>query len=187
MQGNVMEPPLRPGTFDFIHTSGVLHHTPDTWRSFASFLKLGRAGSRVYVQLYRRRELWVRAVNTPLRFVTSRMPVRLLYRLCYAMVPVHTALVLLVARLRGERSPIREASRRERAISLFDHLSPRYQYRYTAPQVKDRFATAGLHDVKDVTLENEARHMVAFLGVKPSNADTGSPSHGVRARDVSSR
>lgn len=181
IQGNVMEPPLRPGSFDLIHTSGVLHHTPDTWRAFTSFLKLGRPGARVYVQLYRRRELWVRMVNAPLRFVTSRMPVRFLYNLCYAMVPVHTALVLLVARLRGEQSPITQATRRERAISLFDHLSPRYQYRYTPDQVRQRFTDAGLENVKDVTLANEARHMVAFLGLKNSASPTPASSDKVAA------
>jgi SAM-dependent methyltransferase/uncharacterized protein YbaR (Trm112 family) len=166
VQGNIMEPPLRPESFDHIHTSGVLHHTPDTWRAFASFLKLGRPGARTYVQLYRRRELWVRMVNTPLRFVTTRLPVGLLYRLCYVMVPVHTALVKMVAAVRGEHSPIGAASRRERAVSLFDHLSPHYQYRYTPEQVRQRFVDAGLRDVKDVTLANEARQMVAFVGVK---------------------
>jgi SAM-dependent methyltransferase/uncharacterized protein YbaR (Trm112 family) len=168
IQGNIMEPPLRPASFDLLHSSGVLHHTPDTWRAFARLLELGRPGARVYIQLYRRRELWVRIVNGPLRLVTTRMPVRLLYRLCYAMVPVHTALVLMVAWLRGEKSPIREANPRERAVSLFDHLSPRYQYRYTPEQVRERFVRAGLREVADVTLENEARHMVAFVGVKNS-------------------
>jgi SAM-dependent methyltransferase/uncharacterized protein YbaR (Trm112 family) len=178
IQGNIMEPPLRRGGFDLIHSSGVLHHTPDTWRAFAGLLELGRPGARVYIQLYRRRELWVRMVNGPLRFVTTRMPVRLLYRLCYAMVPVHTALVLLVAWCRSEKSPIRRANRRERAISLFDHLSPRYQYRYTPEQVRDRFIRAGLREVEDVTLENEARHMVAFVGVKgpePAAAPASAP------------
>ena len=32
-----------------------------------------------------------------------------------------------MARFRGEKSPIRQANRRERAVSLFDHFSPRYQ------------------------------------------------------------
>ncbi len=170
VQGNIMEPPLRPESFDHIHTSGVLHHTPDTWRAFRSFLALGKPGGRVYVQLYRRRELWIRMINAPLRFVTTRLPVRLLYALCYVMVPVHTALVRVVAAIRGEDSAIRTASMRERATSLFDHLSPRYQYRYTPEQVRQRFVDAGLTQVKDVTFANEARQMVAFVGVKPLGA-----------------
>jgi ubiquinone/menaquinone biosynthesis C-methylase UbiE/uncharacterized protein YbaR (Trm112 family) len=166
VQGNILEPPFAAETFDHIHTTGVLHHTPSTERAFESFLRLGRPGGRVYVQLYRRREAWVRITNQVLRAMTTKMPVRMLYQLCYAMVPVHTALVRVVARLRGEATPIAQFSRRERAISMFDHFSPKYQYRYTADEVRQMFERAGLTAIKDVTLENEARHMVAFVGDK---------------------
>jgi SAM-dependent methyltransferase/uncharacterized protein YbaR (Trm112 family) len=166
VQGNVMEPPLEPGGFHHIHTSGVLHHTPSTERAFESFLSLGKPGARVYVQLYRKREAWVGVPNRVLRWFTSRLPVKLLYRLCYLMAPVHQFLVLCVARLRGEKSLIAHTSRREQAISLFDNYSPRYQYRYTPDQVRSMFEEAGLSNVRDVTFDNEARHMVAFLGEK---------------------
>jgi len=49
-------------------------------------------------------------------------------------------------------------------------LSPRYQYRYTPEQVRRRFVDAGLQGVTDVTFPNEARHMVAFVGVKNGRA-----------------
>jgi ubiquinone/menaquinone biosynthesis C-methylase UbiE/uncharacterized protein YbaR (Trm112 family) len=166
VQANVMEPPFAPETFDHIHTTGVLHHTPDTEKAFLSFLRLGKPGGRVYVQLYRRREAWVRIINQVLRAVTTRMPVRLLYSLCYLLAPVHTALIRVVAACRGETTPLPRFSRRERAISMFDHFSPKYQYRYTPDQVRAMFARAGINDSKDVTLDNEARHMVAFVGNK---------------------
>jgi 2-polyprenyl-3-methyl-5-hydroxy-6-metoxy-1,4-benzoquinol methylase/uncharacterized protein YbaR (Trm112 family) len=164
LQGNIMQPPLAEAAFDHIHTSGVLHHTPDPRRALDSFVTTVRAGGRTYVQLYRKREAWVALPNYLLRLVTRRMPVALLFRLCYLMVPVHTALVLLVAKLRGETSPIREANRRERAVSLFDHLSPRYQFRYRPERARRMLEEAGLRNVRDVTLANEARHMVAFVG-----------------------
>jgi uncharacterized protein YbaR (Trm112 family)/2-polyprenyl-3-methyl-5-hydroxy-6-metoxy-1,4-benzoquinol methylase len=170
IQGNVMQLPVFPGGFDIIHSSGVLHHTPSTERAFASFLSSVRPGGRVYVQLYRRREAWVGIPNVVLRSVTSRLPPRLLYRLCEAAVPLHTALVLLVARLRGENSPIASASRGERALSLFDNFSPRYQYRYRPQEVRQMFQEAGLVDIEETTLANEARHMVAFAARKPQIA-----------------
>lgn len=166
VQGNILEPPLAEEAFDHIHTSGVLHHTPDPVRAFRSFLSLGRTGGRAYVQLYRRREAWVRITNQILRFFTTRLPVRFLYRLCYLLVPVHTALVVLVAWLRREKSPIRHASRRERAVSMFDHFSPRYQFRYRPEELKKTLESNGLRNVRDVTFDNEARHMIAFLGDK---------------------
>jgi SAM-dependent methyltransferase/uncharacterized protein YbaR (Trm112 family) len=170
IRGNVMELPVRPGRFDVIHSSGVLHHTPSTERAFASFLTAGRPGGRVYVQLYRTREAWVGIPNALLRGVTSRLPVRLLYRLCWVAVPLHSALVRFVARLRGEHSAITTASRGERALSLFDNFSPRYQYRYRPQQMERMFAAAGLTDIRDTTLANEARHMVAFAARKPRPA-----------------
>ena len=168
VQANVMEPPFEPETFDHIHTTGVLHHTPSTEKAFLSFLRLGRPGGRVYVQLYRRREAWVRIINQCLRAVTTRLPVRLLYALCYLLAPLHTAIIRVVAWCRGESTPLPGFSRRERAISMFDHFSPKYQYRYTPEQVLAMFERAGVTGAKDVTLENEARHMVAFVGNKAS-------------------
>jgi uncharacterized protein YbaR (Trm112 family)/SAM-dependent methyltransferase len=173
VQGNILEPPFAPGTFDHIHSSGVLHHTPDTWASFDSFRALAKPGARVYVQLYRVRERWVRVPNRILRAVTTRLPVKATWRLCWRLVPVHSALVRAVGVMRGEKSPISKFSRRERAVSLFDHLSPRYQYRYTPDEVREKFLAANLLDVQDVTLRNEARHMVAFVGTKPPARGAG--------------
>ena len=171
LQGNVMEPPLRAGCFDIVHSSGVLHHTPSVERALAGLLPALRPGGRVYVQLYRRREAWVGIPNELLRRLTSRLRPRLLYRLCWAAVPMHTALVLAVAQLRGENSPIASASRGERALSLFDNFSPRYQYRYTAKEMRQMFEAAGLVDIRDTTLANEARHMVAFTARTPSQSN----------------
>jgi SAM-dependent methyltransferase/uncharacterized protein YbaR (Trm112 family) len=166
VQGNILEPPFADATFDHVHTSGVLHHTPDPQRALRSFLALGRPGGRAYVQMYRRRETWVRVTNAVLRTVTCRLPVRLLYRICLAMAPAHTHIIRVVAWARGEQTPLTRATRRERAVSLFDHFSPRYQFRYTAQELHDMLAGAGLRDLKDVTLANEARHMVAFVGIR---------------------
>ena len=167
VQGNVMKLPVMPGRFDIIHSSGVLHHTPSVERAFAGFSPAVRPGGRVYVQLYRRREAWVGIPNALLRSVTSRLPTRFLYRICWAAVPLHTALVRFVARLRGEVSPIASASRGERALSLFDNFSPRYQYRFAPEEVRQMLETAGLIEIRDTTLANEARHMVAFTARMP--------------------
>jgi hypothetical protein len=81
-------------------------------------------------------------------------------------------LVLLVATLRGEHSPIGSANHGERALSLFDHFSPRYQYRYRPEEMRQMFEAEGLVEVQETTLANEARHMVAFVGRKPTSAAT---------------
>lgn len=176
IQGNVMEPPLAAECCDHVHSSGVLHHTSDPEWAFRRILALVRPRGRIYVQLYREREAWIGVPNRLIRFVTSRMSVRTLYSICHALAPLHAALVLLVARLRGEESPIREASRREQALSLFDNFSPRYQFRYRPRDVRLMFQRAGVAGAKDVTLDNEKRHMVAFVGIKEASHASASPS-----------
>lgn len=165
LQGNVLELPLLARSFDMVHTSGVLHHTPSTYRAFRSIGRAVKPGGKLYVQLYRRRPTWIHVVNATLRAVTTRMPMGLLYGLCYAATPLHSALSRLMHRLRGEAAPPR-ATARERAVQMFDNYSPKYQYRHTVPEIMDLFRSEGFEDLKDVTLDNEARHMLAVLGRK---------------------
>jgi ubiquinone/menaquinone biosynthesis C-methylase UbiE/uncharacterized protein YbaR (Trm112 family) len=165
LQGNVLELPLRPRSFDLVHSSGVLHHTPSTYRAFRSVSKAVKPGGKTYIQLYRRRPAWIHAINVSLRAVTTRLPMRVLYALCYAATPLHSALSRLMHRLRGEAPPPR-ATARERAVQMFDNYSPPYQYRHTVPEIQELFRSEGYDDPRDVTLENEARHMLAVLGRK---------------------
>ena len=180
LQGNVLELPLLPRSFDMVHTSGVLHHTPSTYRAFRSIGKAVKPGGKLYVQLYRRRPAWIHAVNVTLRAVTTRMPLGLLYGLCYAATPLHSALSRLMHRLRGESAPPR-ATARERAVQMFDNYSPKYQYRHTVPEIMDLFRSEGFEDLKDVTLDNEARHMLAVLGRKALAPAAGTAPQATRA------
>lgn len=167
VHGDVLRPPFRKESFPFIVSIGVLHHTPDPVGGFRALVERLERGGRIYIQMYRKREAWVGVPNATIRAVTSRLPPRATMALCEAALPLHTAAVKLVARLRGEQSPIGTFSRRERLISLFDNFSPRYQFRYTSRQVLDLFRDAGLRDIREVTLENERRQSVGVVGVRP--------------------
>jgi ubiquinone/menaquinone biosynthesis C-methylase UbiE/uncharacterized protein YbaR (Trm112 family) len=163
LQCNILELPLLPKSFDMVHTSGVLHHTPTTYGAFRSISRAVKPGGKLYVQLYRLR--WIHAVNVTLRAVTTRMPMGLLYRLCYATTPLHAALSRLMHLLRRQPAPPK-ATARERAVQMFDNYSPPFQYRHTVPEIMELFRSEGYTDLRDVTLDNEARHMLAVLGKK---------------------
>jgi 2-polyprenyl-3-methyl-5-hydroxy-6-metoxy-1,4-benzoquinol methylase/uncharacterized protein YbaR (Trm112 family) len=165
LQGNVLELPLLARSFDMVHSSGVLHHTPSTYRAFRSISKAVKPGGKLYIQLYRLRPAWIHAVNVSLRAVTTRMPMGLLYWLCYVTSPAHAAMSRLMHLLRGESAPP-TATARERAVQMFDNYSPKYQYRHTVPEILELFRSEGFEDLMDVTLANEARHMLAVLGRK---------------------
>jgi SAM-dependent methyltransferase len=53
-QMNLFRPPFKPGSFDVVISNGVLHHTSDPFRAFASISKLARPGGYVLVGLYHR-------------------------------------------------------------------------------------------------------------------------------------
>lgn len=163
LQGNVLELPLLARSFDMIHSSGVLHHTPSTYRAFRSICKAVKPGGKLYIQLYRLRPAWIHAINVSLRAVTTRMPMGFLYWLCYVASPAHSAMSRLMHFLRREPAPP-TATARERAVQMFDNYSPKYQYRHTVPEIMELFRSEGFEDLRDVTLANEARHMLAVLG-----------------------
>lgn len=179
LQGDLLQAPLAQSKFDLVHCSGVIHHTADPHRAFQTLLDATRPGGRLYVQVYRKREAWVGIPNTLIRGVTTHIPTQVLWPMCVAAVPVHTALVHVVATFRGERPMLSKATTRERAVSLFDNYSPRYQFRYHADEIRRFFEVAGMDAIEDTTLENEARHMVAFVGLKrASTKPAGLESNG---------
>jgi SAM-dependent methyltransferase len=49
---DLAQPALRPGAFDVVYCSGVLHHTPDPRASFASIVELARPGGMIVLGLY---------------------------------------------------------------------------------------------------------------------------------------
>ena len=52
VETDLRNPGLKPGSFDVVYTSGVLHHTPDPRASFASVAKLAKPGGIIVVGLY---------------------------------------------------------------------------------------------------------------------------------------
>jgi SAM-dependent methyltransferase len=52
VETDLHHPGLRPGAFDVVYASGVLHHTPDPGRAFASIVPLVRPGGMIVLGLY---------------------------------------------------------------------------------------------------------------------------------------
>lgn len=54
VETDLSQPALRPGAFDLVYCSGVLHHTPDPRASFARIARLARPGGMIVLGLYNR-------------------------------------------------------------------------------------------------------------------------------------
>ena len=155
--------PFETESFDLVMSIGVLHHLPDPDRALRSIVQYARTGGHVHVYLYwvpeQRWHRRVLSLVTAVRKVTVRLPHRLLHVLCYPL-----AAALLVAAV----APYRALSRRPRSRRLanglplktyadypfsvlvndqFDRFSAPLERRYTAEEVRDEFAAAGLDDV----------------------------------------
>jgi SAM-dependent methyltransferase len=56
---NATRLPFEDGSFDYIHSSGVLHHVPDLPAILAEFRRLLRPGGRTRVMVYNYNSLWL--------------------------------------------------------------------------------------------------------------------------------
>lgn len=125
VETDLHRPGLRPGAFDLVYASGVLHHTPDPRASFARVARLARPGGMIVVGLYN---------------AFARIPLRLRR---------------LVARLSGYRvipfDPVLRDRRHEparREAWLRDQYRHPEEHRHTLAEVQRWFAENGVEYVR---------------------------------------
>jgi SAM-dependent methyltransferase len=86
LQADLTRLPLAGEAFDFVYSMGVVHHIADTEGVVRSLAARLRPGGRLRVYLYWRRTGWsgrvLRLVDLARR-VTTRLPFRVLRRLCF--------------------------------------------------------------------------------------------------------
>jgi SAM-dependent methyltransferase len=147
-QADIMNLPFAEGTFDYVYSIGVLHHTPDTRKAFESLVPLVKPGGEIAI--------WVDSVSTRrmvgalvFRLVTPRLPAPILLTLCRIAVPlVHVHRIPLVGRLTRAALPTSMDPMPEwRWLDTFDWYAPTYQWKHTDPEVESWFSDAGLVDL----------------------------------------
>jgi len=121
VETDLHRPGLRAGAFDVVYCSGVLHHTPDPGKAFASLLPLLRPGGMLVIGLYNG------FARIPLRL--RRMVARLSG---YRWIPFDPV-------LRDRKS---EPARREAWIR--DQYRHPEEHRHTAGEVRRWFAQNGI-------------------------------------------
>lgn len=166
VQGDLMHPPFRSGSFDGVHSAGVLHHTPDTLRAFRAVAPLVKPGGSLGVWLYKVgheeagrlpwlpfvRGKWASIPFRTLRPWTTGMAPSVLYALLFAYAAVFHAFYAAGALLRGRRHG---QTIRERTTSLFDSLAPPFVWHHTVPEVVGWFEAAGFHEVVETTVPGD--------------------------------
>jgi SAM-dependent methyltransferase len=155
-RADVFSLPFAPGSFDYIYSLGVLHHTPQCEQAFKRLPRLLKPGGTIILWVYSGYNRWYR-MSDLYRRVTHRLPSRGLHALCHVAVPlyyVHKGL----RRLPGVGRPASSLLHLALPISLhpiaamrvldtFDWYSPTYQSKHTYEEVFRWFESSGLEDL----------------------------------------
>jgi SAM-dependent methyltransferase/uncharacterized protein YbaR (Trm112 family) len=167
VQGDLSSPPIKKNRFDFIHSSGVIHHTPTPKSIFKKFSKTVKSGGKVYLLMYRKRDNFFGRLNAIVRFFTTKLPKSLLFKLCAMAVPFHRKLSNWVRKKNNEHD-MPTTSEDELSIEIFDNLSPKFQFRYTLNELMQFFEDENIQFIKEVGHDafGEKKHCICILGVK---------------------
>jgi SAM-dependent methyltransferase len=155
-QADVFNLPFALGSFDYIYSLGVLHHTPNCEQAVKKLPRLLKPGGQLAIWLYDSYNRWYR-MSDVYRKITRRMPPRLLHTLCYGAVPlywVHSALSYIPLLGRPASGFIRymapmsfDKDPKWRVLDTFDWYSPEYQSKHTYEEVFPWFESCGLEDL----------------------------------------
>ena len=156
-QADVFHLPFAEGSFDFIYSIGVLHHTPSCEQAVKVLPKLLKPGGRLAVWLYSSYNPWYR-MSDVYRKVTRRMPQKFLYKLCYSVIPLYgmhqvlrkiplvgtpaSSVIAWLVPMSFNKDP------EWRVLDTFDWYSPWYQSKHSYEEVFRWFESCGLEDLR---------------------------------------
>jgi SAM-dependent methyltransferase len=167
VQADLFHLPFADATFDLVISLGVLHHTPDPRRAFASLPRVLKPGGKLSITVYDAGNKVYVANSKFWRRYTTRLPKRTLHTLSYAAAPLYylwTAPVLGPV-LRSVAFLSLEQDWRWRVLDTFDWYSPQYMSWHTHPEIFTWFKE---NNFKEIELLAPS---VSQIGVK--SADQG--------------
>jgi SAM-dependent methyltransferase len=173
VQGDLLNPPIRPESVDFVYSIGVVQHTPDRNAALGSMIVLLPPGGRFAFTIYRRR--WYTRFNAKylVRPLTCRLPpgklLRLLETVMPVLFPVTSVLfsipgagrlfnfMIPVANYVDKQACTRELRYQEALLDTFDMLSPAYDCPMSPNEVRRLLDRIG---VREYHFRSELRALV---------------------------
>jgi len=156
LQANLMDLPLKPGSFDLAFSIGVLHHTPDTRQATESVARMVRPGGRLSIWVYRRNTPLQEAINSTLRGITTRLSAPTLEGLSRAgavlgAIPLVRSTLNKLVSFSNHPCPV------NRVCDTFDWYSPAYQFHHTEQEVCGWFEQMGFKKIDVLPPERTSR------------------------------
>ncbi len=127
--GSVLEIPYPDATFDYVVSSGVIHHTHDPAQAFRELVRVLKPGGKLFLSVYGKGGLiWM--INDIGRGIAKVIPFKLMEALWKAIgIPPN------------------------KRYNYLDNLYVPYCYRYTEQEVRGWLTQAGFHDLRRVKFE----------------------------------
>ncbi len=168
LQADIFNLPFREGSFDYIFSIGVLHHTPDPQEAFRQIARLLKPGGKIAIWVYAKKRSPRYKISEFYRKFTPKIPPKILYALSYIAVPMYYAYKIpLVGNILRIILPVsRQKRAQERILETFDLYSPKYSFKFTYPEVYDWFVTEGLEEIRLL------HHPICIVGKKPDQKST---------------
>ena len=162
VQSNLMALPFKEKTFDYLHASGVLHHTPDTEKAFDRVEPMVKKGGKYGVWIYRKATTLIPLIPfvnkrktqvsaDKLRPYTSKMNPDILYAIIYLYSAGFHFAYKVNEIIRGRKH---DQSISERTTSLFDTLAPSYVHKHEVQEVWSWFNQKGYSNLIETDKDN---------------------------------
>lgn len=169
IQADLTMPPLKSGTFDFVFSEGVLHHTPDTRQAFRALVPLLAEGGEIAFYVYRKKTPMREFVDDDIRERIRDLPPQEAWALMEPLTKLGKALADLGVEITvpedvevlGIKSGRYDLQRfvhysifkcfwnsrmtfEENVLINYDWYHPRYAWRHTEEEVKSWIEASGL-------------------------------------------
>jgi 2-polyprenyl-3-methyl-5-hydroxy-6-metoxy-1,4-benzoquinol methylase len=148
VQSDLAQPAFRPGAFDFIYCSGVLHHTASTRQTLEQVVRAVAPGGAIYVWLYWRVPGVKSRVKTVLRKAIRPLPD-----------PAKRAVAMPFAFQGWVRD--RSLSLQEHFLIQHDFFTPRYRWEHTPEEVHGWFRAIGFDRIVTQTTSKDGFGVLA--------------------------
>ena len=177
LQADVFSLPFAPGSFDYIYSLGVLHHTPDCEKAFKNLPQYLKPGGTIAVWLYSGYNKWYRFSDI-YRKATHRMSTKTLLGILRVAVPFFYAIdrglrkIPVVGKTMAgvvhHVFPVNLNPDPEiRILDTFDWYSPKYQSKHTYEQVFRWLESCGLKDLSVAEIGIGVRGSKPLAAAKP--------------------
>lgn len=128
-KASVLDIPYPDATFDYVVSSGVIHHTPDPKRGFQQIVRVLKPGGKIFLSVYGRGgPVWM--VNDIGRLIARVVPFKTMERLWAAVgIPPN------------------------KRYNYLDNMYVPYCYRYTEKEIRSWLTKAGFENIRRVKFE----------------------------------